>query len=72
MVADGLFVGGDVNAVDFVLGDLALDPLDAGAHVAEDTARLLRDGLEVGSGEVARVGDVAFDNVLRHELDCIS
>jgi len=28
--------------------------------------------LEVGSGEVARVGDVAFDNVLRHELDCIS
>jgi hypothetical protein len=71
VVADGLFVGGDVDAVDLVLGDVALDPLNFGAHVAEDAAGLLRNCLEVAGREVASIRDVPFNYVLWHRQDFI-
>ena len=66
--ADGGFVRGDVDAVDLVVCDVALEPLDLRAEGAEDAAGGLRDGLQLFRGELAGVGDFAFDNVLRHAL----
>ena len=36
VVADRFLVGGDVHAVDLVVGDVAVDPLDLGAHFGQD------------------------------------
>lgn len=60
MVAYGLFVGGDVDAIDFVVGDVALDPLHAGKS-ANHPAGFLRDGVQVGSREFAGARNFAFD-----------
>src|SRR6185369_11465407 len=57
-------VGRLVHAVDAVARHVALDPLDLRAHAAEHAARLLRNGLEVGRGQLAGAWDVSFD----HEL----
>ena len=43
--AHHLFVGRDVDAVDLVVGDVALQPLNLGPEVAQHRAGLLRDGL---------------------------
>src|SRR5580658_5734231 len=40
-----LLVGRDVNAVNLVVGDVALQPLDLRAEIGEHRAGLLRDGL---------------------------
>ena len=36
MFADDVLVGGAIDAIDFVVGDVAVNPLDLGAEVAED------------------------------------
>jgi len=63
---DQLFAGRDVDAEEFVGGDVGLDPLDLGAEVSEHGAGGLGRGGELLRGEVAYVGDVAFDEKFRH------
>lgn len=45
--ADQSFVGCDVDAVDFVLGHVAVNPLNFRAKFAQHAAGGLRDGLEL-------------------------
>src|SRR5689334_14749725 len=66
MLAHRRFVGRLVHAVDAVVGDVAVDPLDLRPHAAEHPARFLRDGLEVRRGELAGAGNVSFDHELGH------
>ena len=66
VLADEVLAGGVVDAIDFVISDVAVDPLDLRAEVAEDTTGGLRDGFELLGGEIARVGDLPLDNVLGH------
>jgi hypothetical protein len=66
MATDQLFAGGDVDAEEFVGGDVGLDPLDLGAEVSENGAGGLGCGGELLRGEVAYVGDIAFDEKFRH------
>src|SRR6516165_7266810 len=70
MFADGCFIGCDVDAVNLVGGDVAVHPLDLGTQVAEDATGLLRDCVKFFGLEVARSGDVAFDDVFGHGQDC--
>jgi hypothetical protein len=66
MIADHLLIGGIVDAVNLVAGDIAVDPLDLGAKGAEHSAGSLGDSLELIGGQLPRAGDLAFDNVLGH------
>jgi len=63
---DGGLVGGDVDAVDLVASDKALHPLELGADGRDDTAGLLRDGLQLVGREVAGSGDLALDDEFGH------
>lgn len=66
VLEDGSFVGGDVDAVDFVVGNVAVKPLDLGAEVAENAAGSLGDGLELIGSELASARDFAFDHEFWH------
>ncbi len=63
---DQLFAGRDVDAEEFIGGDVGLNPLDLGAEVSEHGAGGLGRGGELLRGEFASVGDVAFDEKFRH------
>jgi len=65
---DGGLVGGDVDAVDLVAGDEALDPLELGADGGDDAAGLLGDGLKLVGGEIAGSGDLTLDEEFGHGL----
>src|ERR1039457_4664068 len=64
--ADQFFVGRDVHAIQLVIGDVTLDPLNRRSEVAENATRGLRNALELVFGQVAGLGDFAFNYVLRH------
>src|SRR5579863_2879221 len=51
MFADQRLVGCNVDAVDFVLGHVAVNPLNFGTEFAQDAAGGLRDGLQLLWGE---------------------
>jgi hypothetical protein len=53
------FVGRDVDAVNFVVGDVALDPLNLRAHSLQDTARLLRNCLQLLFRQFSSSGDLS-------------
>src|SRR5262249_30507570 len=67
VLANEIRRGRDVDAVDPVVGDVALDPLDLGSQAVEDGARPLRDALELRGRELSGARDVALDDVLRHD-----
>src|SRR5262249_20364487 len=56
----------DVHTVDLVLGDVAVQPLDLGAELFEDTARFLGDGLQLLRLKVPGAGNLAFNHKLGH------
>ena len=66
MATDQLFAGRDVDAEEFIGGNVGLDPLDFRAEFSERGAGGLRRGGELLRGEFAGVGDVAFDEKFRH------
>ena len=66
MAPDQLFAGRDVDAEEFICGDVGLDPLDFGADAPESAAGLLRRCGELLRGEFAGVGDITFDEKFRH------
>src|SRR3972149_6710426 len=61
----GVLVRRDVNTVDLVIGDVALEPLDLRAYVLKDPARFLRNRLELLSGQLPGIGDLTLDHELR-------
>src|SRR6202042_3397758 len=65
----GVFVGSDVDAIDFVVGDIAVQPLDLRPHVAQDAAGCLGDSLQLFRRELAGSGDLSFDDELGHWVD---
>src|SRR5206468_77935 len=66
VLLDQLLVRGDVHAVNLVVGDVAVQPLDARAQPVQDAAGLLREGLKVPLAHSPRVRDVPLDEVFRH------
>src|SRR5207249_10125151 len=66
VLPDELLAGRDVDAVDRVVRDIALDPLDLGTQRPQDLVRLLRDGLELLRGELPGAQELPLDHVLGH------
>src|SRR5947209_3987528 len=60
------FVGGNINTIDLVLGDKALDPLNLWSHVFQNTARFLGNCLYLVSSETSSVWNFPFDNIFWH------
>lgn len=68
VAADGCLIGGDVDAVDLVFGDVAVDPLDLRSEGAEHVAGLLADGLKLAWREAAGSSDIPLDQEFGHEV----
>src|SRR5882762_4791420 len=67
MLANELFVGRDVDAVNLDIGDVAVDPLNLRAELAKNAAGRLGYRLQLLRRHLAGTGDFAFDDVLGHE-----
>src|SRR5688572_14669576 len=61
------FIRRHVDAVDLVVGDVALQPLHVRPQVAKHGTRLLRCALQVGGCESAGARHVSLDDELGHE-----
>src|SRR5262252_474313 len=72
VLANCHFVRRDVDAVDFVSGNETLHPLNLRTDVADHSARLLRDGLQLFGFEFAGARKVVLDYVFWHGGDCTS
>src|SRR3954464_7531802 len=66
MFADHVLVRRAVDAEDFIVGDVAVHPLDRRAEVLEDRTRRLRCLPEVVSVELPGARHFSFDHVLGH------
>src|SRR5579884_1554321 len=66
MLPDHLGIRSDVDAVDFVIGDVALHPLNLRTEVAQHGAGLLRNLLQLLGGETSRSRQFPLDDVLGH------
>src|SRR5207247_2484121 len=54
-------------AVDLVVGDEALLPLDVRPHLVQNGARLVGDALQLFRGQLSRARDLALDYESRHK-----
>src|SRR5437763_11070724 len=66
VLAHGLFIGRDVDAIDLVVGHVTLHPLDLWAHAAQHPTRFLRDALQLRFRQLSGVGNFALNDELRH------
>src|SRR3954453_2433231 len=66
MLADHVFVRRAVDAVELVIGDVAVDPLDLWSEIVENRARSLRCMLEVCRAEFPPSGHFPFNHILGH------
>jgi hypothetical protein len=65
MLHHHLLVRCDVDAVDPVVRDVAVDPLDARPEMLQHAAGFLRDGHELVGRELAGARDIALDDVFQ-------
>ena len=68
MLAHGRLIRGDIHAIDFVIGYIAFEPLDLWSQFPKDTARFLRDSLQLIRCELSGSRDFTFDYVFWHIL----
>jgi hypothetical protein len=66
VLEDRGLVLGDVDAVDLVVGDVALLPHGPALHLGQHLVGLAGDGVQLVGGELAGALDVALDDELRH------
>jgi hypothetical protein len=70
MFLDGGLVRGEINAIHFVTGHIAMQPLDLRSHTPQHFDRLLGNFPQLGVRQIAGTGDFAFDYKLGH--GCLS
>src|SRR3954469_22354555 len=63
-----LLIGRDVDAVNLVIGYVAMDPLNLRAEFAEYSTGFLRDSLKLVWRQLSRAWKVAFDDVFGHRF----
>src|SRR6266446_38225 len=66
VLQDDVRIRGDVDAVELVVGDVAVEPVDLGPQVGDDLVGLLRDRPQLLGGKAAGPRQVALDHKLRH------
>lgn len=67
VLANDGFVGGQVNAVNLVAGDVAVKPLDFVAQALDCCDGFLGHGANLFVGKIADSGNIAFDYEFGHE-----
>jgi|HubBroStandDraft_4_1064222.scaffolds.fasta_scaffold296455_2 hypothetical protein len=68
---DQSFVGSEVHAIDLVAGDVALQPLNFGAHLPENLNGFAREFLDFGVRKISGSGDFPLDDKLRHVVTSV-
>ena len=53
VLADQFGVGGEIDAIDLVVGDVALDPLNVGTEAAQNRTGFLRDRFEMSCAKIS-------------------
>src|SRR5205085_3475234 len=66
MLADQILVGGAIDAINLVVGDVAVDPLDLRPEITEDGAGGLRGHLEVFGTELPSTRHFSLDHKFWH------
>src|SRR5258708_28991261 len=66
MFPDHFLVGCSIHAVNFVAGDVAVDPLDLRDQLVQHTARFLRNRMQLVLRQFPRAGDFTLNEVFRH------
>src|SRR5208337_3663297 len=66
VLANCFLIRGDVDAVNLVVGDKALDPLNAGPNGLHHRAGLLRDGVQLIRGQLSGPGNLSLDHEFWH------
>lgn len=66
VLPDSVFIRRDVDAVNFVVGNVAVNPLNLRAHVSQYAARLLGNGLQLLWRQLSHFRNVSLDDELRH------
>lgn len=69
MFANGLLIGGVIDAIDRIARNVTVDPLDLRTHAAQHAARLLGEGPQLFGFQVAGTGNLSFNDVFRHGAD---
>src|ERR1017187_8244432 len=71
MFAHRLFIRGYVDAVDFVVGHIAVKPLNLRAQLSQNAARRLRYRLQLLRRQLADFGNLSLDDKLGHGIDLL-
>src|SRR3546814_3829646 len=72
MPPDEILARRAVDAVDLVVGNVAMDPLDFRAQVPQHAARALRRALEVVLAQLSGARHLSFNHELRHRFRSLS
>src|SRR5262249_12026668 len=67
VLAYDLFIGGDVNAIDLIVGDVAIDPLNLWTYLIKNFSRRRRHTLKLLRQKSPGVRNLALDQVGRHK-----
>jgi hypothetical protein len=67
MLPHFVFIGGDIHAVNFIVGDIALLPYHLRAHLSKYITRLDGNALKFSSRQLARSWKVSFNYILWHD-----
>jgi hypothetical protein len=67
MLAHRLFIGCDIDAIDFVRCHVAFEPLNLWPEVTEHAAGFLRNFCKLVFAELARARDLALDHIFGHD-----
>src|SRR5262249_6019778 len=68
--ADGFLARCIVDAIDLVVGDEALHPLDLWHQVVQHPTRLLRNRLQLLPSQFPYAWNLSFNHVFRHRCPC--
>src|SRR5262245_30911908 len=68
VLANELGARREVKAVELVVGDIAVHPLNLRAEVMQNAARLGGDVMRLAGAPLCRVGNRSFDEVLGHSF----
>ena len=70
VLPDDVFVRREIDAVDFIFGDIAVQPLNLRPQLLQGIKRAKRYLSNLGLREASGARNLAFYDVLRHERQC--
>ena len=72
MLSNRVLVWGEVNAVDLILGDITVKPLNLWPHLLQRLQGVQGHFPYLRLGQCSGTGDLAFNHVLRHNFKSLT